>query len=351
MVILRAFDLRLAELSEAPQRAASPYLWWGCVATLLITALLMALWRRIPPRPWVGYAAQGLGVVALLGSPWLLIQSNALPELWTLRAWLETFVAILSAIVVFRSARFAPKKPLSFLSAIAAATVLVIAVSERWIGHPLLGMHLRAGLHALALLAIAHTLGENFFAPRSTTTKISAALLFLPLLSRLLLVGDWTALLGVAVPESETLLQLLVWMIAALGLTAWTFPRGPWLRILAPGVASLALVFVLFLHYSQRFGRLQAQFDALSLPLLGAYLPYPQWHSAASSSAFAVSLLFAIALQLRCLSLPSQRGRGLALSLWFIAGIGLGRSSDLVVLLAAAQGLAQSSPAPPRELR
>lgn len=348
-MVQRAFDLRLADLHEAPPSAPSPYLWWGGAGILVLLLVGARLWRRLPERPWVGYLAQGLVLLSLLASPWLLMQSRAFPELWELASWAETFILILSYFALFHNARLAPKKAIYILPSIGVGLSLVVHIAQRLAGYPLLGVQLRAGLHGLLLVAITWTLAENFFTSRSTTTKISAALLLVPLLSRIFFVGSWSALLGVAVPESWTLFQLLVWMIGALALTAWTFPRGPWLRILAPGVASLALVFVLFLHYSQRFGRLQAQFDALSLPLLGVYLPYPQWQSAAASSAFAVSLLFALALLLRCLSLPSQRNRGLAMSLWFIAGVGLSRSADLAVLLVAAQLLAQSSPCATQE--
>lgn len=334
LLALRGLDLGLA--SSAPVQSPLGLRFW-----LTILGVIAGIWflqrvavQRLPPR-WRSGVASVLGPILVLSLPFLVGITGYDPQK---RALADLLHLALVLLATWSCALEPNGRWIQRLALIAFGLCAILAWTEQALGHPLITLAPRALLQGALLCVVLAKLFAALSSKQPFELRASAALLAAPLLARLVAVGSWTALLGVPVPEAHCAYTLAIWGVCTLGLCATTFPRGkgPSVLSFALGAAlSVALVFLIYLHYLKRFGRIQAKFDAVSLPLLGLHFPYPEWQSTAASSVFAVSVIFAVVLILRCLGQSSTRKQGLALALWFCAGIGLHRGLDLMCLALA----------------
>lgn len=337
-------DLRLASARAPEASSQSPTIWLGVLlGTLLVTGF--CVWRarasgslRIARRlPSLGV----LGVYTLLVLGWINWPRGWHLLLWPLRSVLETALLVLIAACVGLAPRtLAPSRRGKARGWILALLLIHLGVHgiEQGVGHALVPLGGRIALQALLFAALGVGLVRLGQRTQSFETRATAWCLGVPLLVRLACVGSWTALLGVTVPESLTGISLGVWSLSGLLLCACTFPRQKglsWLYFALCAGLGTGAVFLVFFHYLHRFGRIQVVFNELSTLLFGVHFPYPQWQSPAFAAGFAVSCVFVLLLVLRTLGTPGIQKRGLALGLWFTTGIGLMRSTDLVLLLFA----------------
>lgn len=341
LIALRGLDLRLLAFVEAPRYPLDATAWgWAIVAALGLWLLLGLARRQLTPATQ-GRLRAWLGPMLVMGAPLLVFWLRGAARVWALRTCLETALLWFGLGTMWTGPVLRRNGVTTGFLALLSLAELGLHLSEHILAHPFAPAWFRAGLSGAWLLAIfigLFQLGRG----RSSTARLGAWALALPLGIRVAGVGDWTALLGVTVPEGVAPYLLVAWGIAAFVLCTFSFPRrqGQSLALFC-GYAGLVtcLVFLLFFFYLHRFGRLQDQFNLVSRNLWGVFLPYPEWHATAYSAAFAVTCVFLVALVLRCVVSPQHRLRGAALALWFCTGIGLDRSEDLVLLWIAVQGL------------
>lgn len=343
LIALRGLDLGLATSTVSPASAGLGF--W--LATLGIIAALWALSKQLnqhlSPR-WKSRLLLLLGPVFVFALPSLLGLSGYDQQKHAILEALSLGLTLLATWICASSS--GPRWTQGFTK-ISFALCAGFALVEQAIGHPLLPIAARAALQGALLLVVLIKALSSMASSASIELRVSAALLGAPLVARVFALGSWTALLGVPVPEAYCNYTLAIWGLCALGLCATTFPRGKGPSIFTFSLSaalSVALVFLIYLHYLKRFGTIQAQFNAISLPVLGVHFPYPEWQSTAASSVFAVSIIFAGLLVLRCLGQASSRNQGLALALWFCAGIGINRGLDLMCLALALDQLRAAFP-------
>lgn len=328
-------DLALgSQGSPTPTPALS--FWLIALGVILGAWGLLYLLGKVLSSRWKNRLATILGPLFVFALPSLIGLSGYDLQRQALSSLLELALILLATWICASTTRRWGLAPICF------ALTAGVALIEQAAGHPVIGLGPRIALQAALLCVVGLKLALALRADSLFELRASAALLLAPLLARLIAVASWTALLGVPVPEAYCPYTLAVWSLCALGLCATTFPRGKGPSVLTFALSStlsMALAFLLYLHYLKRFGTIQATFDAITQPVLGVNFPYPQWQPTAVSSLFAVSTVFVAVLILRCMGQASTRRQGLALALWFCAGIGLHRSLDLMGLALAVDQL------------
>lgn len=335
LITLRGLDLGLA--SSTPSHGPPSLVFWLAVLGAILGGwITYRLLVKVLPKSWASRIPPVLAIVMTLSLPTLTGVTGYVQQRWAIA---DLFTLALTLLAAWSVVRLPSTGKLQRAVSVCFVLTAVIALVEHALGHAILNVELRVLLQGMLLCSVLLNIVQSLVPSQRFELRVSAALLAIPLVARLFAVGSWTALLGVAVPEAYATYTLGIWGICALGLCATSFPRGKGPSILAFSVSAtltIALVFLVYLHYLKRFGTIQAKFDIITLPVLGVHLPYPAWHSTAVSSMFAVTMIFAGLLVLRCLGQPETRQQGLALSLWFCAGIGLHRSLDLMCLTLAA---------------
>lgn len=332
-------DLRLASSNPA-QSAPSSGFWLVLLGIVSLSWLLPYLVGKVLPAAWRSKIVPLTGPLLVLSFPSLMTLAGSDAQRWALA---DVLTLALTLLATWSAVRIPEPTKIDRIVSGCFVLTAMLALIEQAFGHAVIDLGPRLALQGALLCAVFANLGQCVHgAGQRFELRISAAFLAAPLLARIVAVGSWTVLLGVAVPEHGSIYTLAIWSLSALGLCATTFPRGkgPTVVTFAFGTAlSIALIFLVYLHYQRRFGTIQAKFDAITLPVFGVFFPYPQWQPLAVSSVFAVSVIFACVLVLRCFGQPNTRGQGLGLALWFCAGIGLNRGLDLMCLALAATQL------------
>jgi len=222
-------------------------------------------------------------------------------------------------------------------STLGTAALLVAQVA----GIPSLRLSVASGLAAagamLMLTTWAAAVATTWTVARPSGPRLAAALLMLPVATRVLFTGTGgvgAGLRGAPVhPDAMTWVGLAIVLVAAV-VAALLRPRLEiWLQGLIAVVCMIA-VGMLWIGYTYMFGVLEDGLDGIARSFLGFSLPYPAYVSTWQVFGFMLGLFFILATIYTCLVSSRDRNRGVALGLLAVAGIGLS-SPHLVLLMAA----------------